>query len=229
MAVDDVYLLSLRATMNGQPIVNTLAFRRLVSAEPVSSEIGALATTIKDGLRQDQANDLVYQDWRALQVRGAGAAYSTTAPFRVSTVAFAGPFTGTLTGAITLPPDAQNCATVLAVNTAQAGRRRKGRIFIAGLAESSIDDTSTITTAHVAAVVLHTIGALAAYYPPGTDTAWRLGVWSDRIAMNVALSNTWPRVRISMGPPDPAAAFADAASLDVRAYVGSQRNRRPGI
>jgi hypothetical protein len=47
--------------------------------------------------------------------------------------------------------------------------------------------------------------------------------------MNVALSNTWPRVLTSQGTPDPANAFADVESADVRQYVGAQRDRRPGI
>ena len=229
MAIDDVYLLSLRGTLNGRPTVNTLAFRRLVAAEPITSEFVALATTIKDGFKFDQVDDLTYQDWRALKVRGAGVTYQTEAPFRISTVAYAGPFTGTLTGSNLQPPQANNCATVIAIATEQAGRRRKGRIFLPGLPENAVGDNSIIAATHIANVVLHAIGALAAYYPPGTDTTWRLGVWSDRIAMNVKLSNTWPRERISAGPPDPGTAFADAASLDVRSYVGSQRNRRPGI
>lgn len=229
MAVDDVYLLSLKALLNGQQVVNTFAFRRLVAAEPTATQFGVLATAIKDGLRQDQVNDLTYQDWRALKVRGSGVTYSTTAPFRTSTVAYAGPFTGTLTGASTLSPDVNQAATVLSISTALAGRRHKGRVFIAGMYATAHGDDSLLSTAFISAVVLHAIGALDDYIVGGTDTTWRLGVWSDRTAMNVALSNTWPRTRISMGTPDPDSAFSDAEGLDVRQYIGNQRGRRPGI
>lgn len=229
MATDDVYLLSLKALQNGQPLVNSLAFRRLISAEPTSSSFSALATGIKDALKTVQVNDVTWQDWRALKVRGAGVTYQTTAPFRTSTVSFAGPFTGTLLSTITVEPEPNQVAAVCAINTAEAGRRRKGRFYVGGVYITAIDDTSLLASSYMSTFVTNVIGLLANYCVGGSDTEWRLGVWSDRTAMNVALSNTWPRTRISMGDPDPGNAFADATGLDLRQYVGNQRGRRPGI
>jgi hypothetical protein len=229
LATDDVYVLSLRALLNGKQVVNSFAFRLLTAVTPTSSSFQGLANVLKNGARTNQVDDLVYQDWRALQVRGAGTTYSTTPPFRTATVSYAGAFTGTLTGALTLTPASNMDSIVVAYNTALAGRRHKGRSFFAGIAETAISDASLIASTAVTAWVTDFVTPLSAYFAGGTDLTYRFGVWSDRTAMNVALSNTWPRVLTSQGTPDPANAFADVESADVRQYVGAQRDRRPGI
>lgn len=229
MAVNDVYLVSARALLNGQVIVNTLAFRALDSTTHTVTTLQAVANDIKASLRGSQVDDLTYTDWRALKVRGSGVTYSTSAPFRVSTVAFAAPYTSNLAGVQTLTPTSNLDAAVIRVSTGEAGRRRKGRIYMAGLYETAIDDNSLLASSFTSAVQSALSTNLGPYLTTGGSTVWRLGVWSDRIAMNVALSNTWPRVRTSQGSPDPDSAFADAVSLDVQQYVGAQRGRRPGI
>lgn len=230
MTIGDVYILSLRALMNGQQVVNTMALKEKTAEEPTSARWRSVASSVKDWFRTSQVDDLSYVDWVAQKVRGAGVTYSTTAPFRVSTVSFSGGYDGTLTGAVVQPPAAQAACAVFAMLTDQAGRRRKGRFFLAGLSEGDLADDGTLdNTARANLVTAIANPLLASMGPGGTNPYNQLVVWSDRIAMNVALSNTWPRVRVSMGAPDPANADANVTSIVVRDYVGSQRDRRPGI
>jgi len=229
MAVDDVYLVSARSLLNGQVCGNTLAFRALDGTTHNVTTLGTVANAIRGAFRQNQVDDLLYTDWRALKVRGSGVTYSTTAPFRVSTVAFAAPYTGSNNGVQTLTPTSNLDCTVVRVSTGEAGRRRKGRIYVPGLYETAIDDNSLLATSYTSTFTTTMNASLSTYLVSGGSTVWELGVWSDRIAMNVALSNTWPRVRTSQGTPDPSTAFAGAVSLDVQQYVGAQRGRRPGI
>jgi len=230
VAVNDVYLCALRASQNGQPVVNTLALRREVSGEPAASDFQAVLTLVKNALRTQQVDDLVYVDWTALKVRGTGVTYSTSAPWRVSTISFSGTFTGTLTGALTTEPEAMQCAYVFALTTAQSGRRRRGRMFVGGLPISAVNDDGTLDNTFRAAT--QSAGAdpiVTLLGPSGTSTDWRLGVWSDRIATNTVLNNVYPRERVTAGTPDPDSAWAQVQSIIVRDYVGSQRDRRPGI
>lgn len=230
MAAGDVYQLALRASWNGEQIVNTFAIALLTGTAPAASDFQTLATAIKDLLRVDQADDMAYTDWVAHQLRGAGTTYNTTAPFRVSTVSFAGAFTGTLTGARTDPPAPPNVAVVMAILTSMSGRRYKGRIFMGALASSTLNTDGTIDNTARATIQTNTANAIITLCgPSGTNAFAKLGVWSDRIATNTALSATWPRVRTTQGAPDPANAFADAQSILVRDYIGSQRGRRPGF
>lgn len=230
MALDDVYILSLRQSLFGQQVVNTMALRCKVAPDPTAADFQTFADNVRLGLRTFQVDDLSYTDWVALKVRGAGVTYATSAPFRVSTVSFSGPFPGGSTGMELSPPGAPNAAIVLAVITAQSGRRRKGRMFIAGVSEAAIDNDGTLAdSVRTGTIETWRSGHVAYAAVGGTSPVFEQGVWSDRIAMNVALSNTWPRVRVSQGAPDPASAYAGMVNLICRDYIGSQRDRRPGI
>lgn len=229
MATDDVYLLSCRSQFNAQEIVNTFAFRWRDTGDPVAADFVALASAMKELFRGNQVDDLAYTDWRALKVRGTGVTYNTSSPFRVSLVSYAGSYTGTLTGVSTNPPSPEQTAMVMAINTALNGKRYRGRVFIAGLTEAVMTDASLFDTTFRTNFQTSISTGLANYFVGGSDPDWELGVWSDRIAMNVALSNTWPRVLTSQGAPDPANAFTGATSITLRSYIGNQRGRRPGI
>jgi len=230
MATGDVYLCAIRAVQNGQPVVSTWALRREVSPEPAAADFTSILTSVKNLLRLQQVDDLVYVDWTALQVRGAGVTYNTSAPFRVSTVSYSGALTGTLPGLLTAEPEAMQAAMVLSLTTAQSGRRRRGRVFMGGIAVTQVADDGTLDNTNRTNAQTATADAIVALLgPSGTSTDWRLGVWSDRIATNTVLSNTWPRIRVTAGTPDPANAWAQVESIIIRDYVGNQRDRRPGI
>lgn len=229
MATDDVYLLSLRQQMNAQQLVNVLAIRCKTSTEPTTASFTALATSFANNLQDFQVDDVSYTDWRALKVRGTGVTYNTTAPFRVSTVAFAGPYTGTITGVLTGAPAAMQCSWLIGLNTSQAGRRRRGRLFVGGVTEAAITDGGVMSTSEVSATQTVMNSLVTVYGSGGSDTNFEWGVWSDRIAMNVAYNNAWPRELVTQGAPDPDNAYLAITSCTVKTLVGSQRDRRPGI
>jgi hypothetical protein len=229
MATNDVYMIALRALLNGRPVVNVLAFNTISSLDSTATTLGTVANFVKNQMRTQQVDDLTYTDWTATKVRGSGVTYNTSAPFRVSTVSFAGSFTGTNVGSLTGTPAAPNACAVAVLNTAQSGRRRKGHLFMGGITEALIDDNGLISGANVTILNGMFANVTNSYGPSGTDTDYRLGVWSDRIATNTVLSNTWPRVRITAGAPDPTTAWAQVENIAVRSFTGSQRDRRPGI
>lgn len=229
-AIGDVYACALRSTLNGEQCVNTFHLRTKTTADPTTATLTTILTGIKDILRTMQVDDLAYSDWTALQVRGAGTTYQTTAPFRVATISYAGGFTGTLTGSITGSPAGNAMAIVLAKGTAQAGRRRKGRIYVPGIWTAAVATDGTIDNTERSNIQTNQCANLLALIgPAGTSSTFEDVVWSDRIAMNVALSNTWPRVRTSQGAPSPTTADAAVTGYVCRDYIGSQRDRRPGL
>lgn len=229
MAADDVYILALRAQLNGKQVVNTFAMRLKSSIVVTTGFWQTHGTAIKDLLRANQVDDLVYQDFYATQVRGAGTTYNTTPPFRVSTVSYTGTLSGTAAGALTAPPEPGNVAALISLSTSQSGRRRRGRIFLGGISETYVDDDGTLNNTNRATLQTAVNSIVTDYGSGGVSVDLEWGVWSDRIATNTAYSNTWPRVLTSQGAPSPTTAFAAVTAATVRDYVGSQRDRRAGI
>lgn len=229
MATDDVYILATRALFNSQEIVNTWAIRWKDTGDPVVADFTQIASALKEAFRGNQVDDLAYTDWVAQKVRGSGVTYSTTPPFRVSLVSFTGSYTGTLTGVSTNPPVPNQCAALLALNTSQSGRRRKGRVYIAGLTESVMTDASLLDGTFRTNFNTSISTALAPYFGGGSDPDWELGVWSDRTATNTAYNNVYPRELVTQGAPDPDSAFAAVVSVTLRSYIANQRRRRPGV
>ena len=108
-------------------------------------------------------------------------------------------------------------AEVLTIYTSRAGRRGRGRIYLAGA------DT-TLTTGITAGIWSPTqtsktqtfATALATrYMQVPYVTSWALGVWSKAIA--------------GPTPPWPTSAFVRATSLTVRTIVRTQRRRQVGV
>lgn len=230
MATDDVYKLALRATLNGKDVVNTFAVRMKTNPEPTVAAFTTLASFIAGELETWQVDDLTYIDWRAQQVRGAGTTYSTTPPFSTSTVSYSGSYSGTIVGDSTGTPLPNNNALVVAVNTGQSGRRRKGRFFVGGIAEVWVDDNSLFNPGHLVNIQATMQVIADALKVGGTNTDFEMGVWSERIATNAKYVNTISGpVLTSQGTPDPATAYAGMTSLSARNIVGSQRDRRPGV
>lgn len=230
MATDDVYNLAIEATLNGRPVVNTMSLRLKTNTEPTSSDWQGLATSIANWLNDAQVDDLVYSNWRATKVRGAGASYQTTAPFFTSTVSFSGGFGSTITGALTSPPLPNNCAILCSVQTDQSGRRRQGRFFLGGISELWVDDNSLINPTQLATLQTQLDLMEAALKVGGASGTHEMGVWSMRIATNAKY--VWTvngPVLTSQGPVSPATAYMGMTALVARGFVSSQRDRRPGL
>ena len=230
MATDDVYSLALEATLNGRPVINTIAVRRKQSAEPTTADWTSIATDIVDSLKGSQVDDLTWSSWRAQQVRGAGASYSTTAPFFTSTVSYAGTFTGSQVGQLTGTPLPNNNAILVSVQTAQSGRRRQGRFFLGGIAENWVDDNSLVNATQLATLQTALNGLVTDYKNGGASSAWEFGVWSMRIATNAKyVWTTSGPVLTSQGAVSPSTAYLAMENLVARGFVASQRDRRPGL
>lgn len=230
MAVDDVYMLAIEAVLNGRPVVNTFAFRRKSATAITAANLTTLADALVTRINNAQVDDLQWLTWRATEVRGAGATYSTTAPFLTTTVAYSGTITGTPTGELTGTPLPNNVALVVKVQSDQSGRRRQGRFFIGGIPEVWVDDNSLFNSTQLATLQTQLDFLEAAYKVGGTDTDWEMGVYSMRTATNAKyVWTTGGPVLTSQGSPSPSTAFIGMQNLIPQSFVGSQRDRRPGL
>ena len=228
--IGDVYKLALRASLNGKDCVNTLAFRMKSNPEPTTAMFRNLADNIAGALDAIQVDDLTYVDWRAQQVRGAGTTYSTTPPFSTSTVSFSGGFSSTIVGDLTSTPLPNNVALCVTLNSAQSGRRRQGRFFVAGISELWVDDNSLFNPTQLATAQTALDFIITTYGGAASHADFEVGVWSERIATNAKYVNTVNGpVLTSQGTPDPDNAYAAAIGIQARNFVASQRDRRPGI
>lgn len=229
MAANDVYLLSLRQLLNTKTCVNVHAVRWDVTGDPTTSDFQTLAVIFASTWKNVQVDDLSYVDWHALKVFGAGVTYQTTAPYRVSSVALSGTYSPAQAGVLTGTPLPNSNALVATLNTTKAGKRYRGRMYLAGVAEVWVDDSSLVNATQLATFQGNLNAAVTALGASGSNASWTWGVWSDRIATGVTLNDEWPRKRIYVGPQDPANAFTPITSATGRNYIGSQRDRRPGI
>lgn len=229
--IGDVYRCALRQVLNGRDVVNTVFLRMKTNPEPTASMFSASLGAFVSVLTPAQVDDLEHLDWVATQVRGAGTTYSTTPPFRTSTVSYAGGYSpATPNGQLTSTPLPNSVALVAALNTAQAGRRRKGRLYVGGISELWVDDNSMVNSTQLATLQSGLDLIVSQYGASGSNADFEWGVWSDRIATNTKyVWTTSGPVLTSQGAPDPANAFAAIVSVVCRSYVGSQRDRRPGL
>ena len=228
MAVGDVYQLTLLQLYAGQRIMNTLAFDRKTAGDPIQADCFDLATDWMNRLREHQMDTLVHTGWRVQQVRGAGVTYGLDCT-RDGGMLFEGPYAppsnGTHTAVDGMPPQS---AIVTTLRTGIAGRRRRGRFYLAGWSELQ-QNHGTVASLFVTELQTSWNAQLVQYGVAGTDPQWRLGVWSHRIASGCEPGAAHPHSPTNVDPPNPADAFRPVVDTTVRNIVYGQRKRTIGV
>lgn len=128
MAVNDIYQLTVRGTLFSQTILNVLYYRESVSAG--STGQAALATaadsTLGAAWRTALSQDFTYNDVTAQKIFPLPVMYPTTVG------------TGTGIGSVASGAQPSEVAVVITKRTAFAGRKYRGRAFIAGATISQV-------------------------------------------------------------------------------------------
>jgi len=226
--VGDVYKVSCQATLLGSQMMNDYAFQWLQEDDPTNAEINVVAEAGRELWRNSQADDVVWRQWRATQLWGPDMTTVVDECRRDGGLVYDAPFTGFTAGDITsgdtLPPQ---CAMVVTWITGFAGRRRRGRCYGFGFSEQ--DQTGGVWGGTpIGAVQTRLTAFLGLYGASGTDTNWRLGVWSERIASGCKpdpITHHLENVEL----PSPSTAFTPVTTALLRTTVFTQRRRVTGV
>lgn len=207
MAYNDIYRLRIYQRLHGAQVVNVMHFVEDLAA--VGGGAAALATDFMTNMRPTLIARCVPQlVFESVEVQSivpfsGGAA---VAPFAGGTVGTG----GTSTASATL-------CEVVSIYTSRAGRRGRGRIYLAGADTNSASNISAgVWGSAQTTRTTNFANALATRYvfAPGLG-AYCLGVWSKVLA--------------GPFPPWPSSAFVRATSLTVRTIVRTQRRRQVGV
>jgi hypothetical protein len=228
MAVGDVYRLTIEAIGLGHQFINTYAFTMKNSLDPTEAEAGNLATSMKEITRLAQHSTIQWRSWKLQQVFGGDVTVVPDECRRDGGRILVGTFSTNINGGVSsgdmLPPQ---CAMVWTISTGLAGRRRRGRSYMYGFPETA-QANGTWFPAHFTAMqtALNTIYGL--YGSAGSDPAWLLGVWSERVATGCRVTGSPPRLA-NVETPHPELAFNMSTSYVLRPNVHTQRRRALGV
>jgi hypothetical protein len=228
MAAGDVYKLTLSCTGLGSTYQNVLAFRTLPATDPSQAQWQALAD---DWLTVAKANAMPsfgFNNWRSVQVFGAGVTYGPEDCKRHGGNLFTGNFTaptgGTNGGTGVLPP--QN-ATVVTISSGLIGRRKRGRIYLFGASETD-QDSGSWTGTYISGFNGRFTTWFNKYKASGTDPNFQLGIWSEREATGCIWDPiTKAHKKVDDGHPDQA--FTPVSGFQTRTIVYNQRRRTLGV
>lgn len=206
MPFNEIYRLRVYQRLHTAQVVNVLHF---VQDDPLPTR-GPLelaqdfATNMRPTLIARAVNEMLFE-YVEVQSLIPFSGGPVTANFPTST-------TGTATGTSA----SATLAEVITVYSERAGRRGRGRMYLAGAPSAASAITAglwqtvqtTRTQAYATALATRYIGAA---HPIG----WHLGVWSRTLG--------------GADPPFPTDAFARATSLTVRTVARTQRRRQVGV
>lgn len=206
MAFNDIYRLRIWGRLHGQAVCNVLHFKEDV---PVGGSGAAalcvdfntnMAVTMKGRLAATQGYLFEFLECQRLVPYG-DVPYIHNWTGTVLGVAGGNCLTGTL-------------AEVLSLYTGQAGRSKRGRIYLAGAVGTEMFQGSWSTT-QTARTQLFATALATRYCLVPYATSFVLGVWSRALA--------------GPAPPFPTSAFTPVTSITVRTTVRNQRRRQLGV
>lgn len=228
MAVGDVYRLTMLATFLGSTQMNNYAFTMKSTPDPTPADVLTLANAMSNIQRPMQMSTCTWNSFTFHQLWGGGMTTIQDECRRDGAKIVIGNFTAGWNGSIAsgdaLPPQ---CAGVFTIGTGIAGRRRRGRSYLFGMAEThqaSGNWTSTWLTSIQGA--LNT--TLGLYGPTGTDPQFQLGVWSERRASGCWVDPSTGHLT-NVETPHPEDAFTPATGFTLRNVVYTQRRRTLGV
>lgn len=228
MAIDDVYVVTVTASMASGVVQNSYAFNRTISAEPTITDFAALADDLKELNRVSQIAALTYRGWKARQLRGDAVTWPSDDKCNpVGGLYFEGLYTTNLPGLQTgeaLPPQ---CAQVTTVTTGEIGRRKRGRSYMGGVGEDQ-QIGGQISTALITSRTTAWTTFMAEYGIAAPPSGFRFGVWSTRTASGCGVDEDNP-THGRIDPPHPELAFTPATGFAVRPTIYTQRRRVLGV
>jgi hypothetical protein len=206
MAYNDIYKLVIHQRQHGQEVINKLHFLQdSISPGNLSQDLADdFRTNMDTAIRQRAHTDFVFEyiEVQRIVPFGDGAAIS------------AWPANTKGTWGAPYPLGSGTLAEVITIHSSQVGRRRRGRIYLAGHNRDQVENglwrSEATTKTQTFATALAT-----RYMVLPTPSFWVLGVWS--------------RVIAGPNPPFSTDAFTRASALTVRTTVRNQRRRQLGV
>lgn len=204
MAFNEIFKLRIHCRQNAGEVINVLHFVDNIGA--LGDAAQNLADDFRDNmgtsLRGRASGDLIFEYIEVIKIvpYGEGPRLALW-PANTAGTAGGNSFSATL-------------AEVITLYTGQIGRRKRGRMFLAGgptgtSALGSWPAAQTTRTQTFATALMNRYG------PSGSSGTWKLGVWSKVIA--------------GPDPPWTTDAFTRVTSVTVRTAVRNQRRRQIGV
>src|SRR6187402_226288 len=227
MATTDVYRFVGNASFATNMYQVTLAFQSNLPGNPLPADIATVAEDVKTIFRAYQVSTVAWLNWDFTQLWGPSMVVNAPKCTRSGGLAFAGNFLGLTTGGVTgeqaLPPQ---CAVVTTLLSNFAGRRKRGRNYMFGLAESA--QLNGILESGFNSNVQNAWNTFFTKYGPAAATpVFKIGIWSEREATG-CVPNESGDGHVQVDVPNPAGAFTLASAATVRSVVYTQRRRTLG-
>lgn len=194
--------LTIVGRLHGQTTNNVMHFRNNASGAGLAALIADIIDCIRTALLP-----ALSLDWQLIEVRA-----KEIHPFLGEDVVVAGVGTDIGAQSVGVP---SICAGLIQIKTGFGGRRKRGRIYIAGLSEANTANSS-LTPGEVTLLLAYAT-CLANKFLGGVGfTGWNLGVLSEKTRKEQPLAgdNVW---------------FTEATALTVVDQVASMRSRRVGV
>jgi hypothetical protein len=206
MAFNDIYRLRIYQRLHNAQVVNVLHFVEDVALSGSGAQ--DLAEDFRDSMTatlRARASNQLYFEYVEVQSLVPYADVPAVATWPANT-------NGTQLGSCI----SGSLAEVVSVYTSRAGRRGKGRMYLAGVDTQQTTHTNGLWSAVQSDRTRAFATALAErYMQVPYDSSWALGVWS--------------RATAGPTPPWPSEAFVRASSLVVRSTMRNQRRRQVGV
>lgn len=205
-----VFQASLKGTVQGQQTVTSFHFRTKTALGTTAGLAAALATAYTTNLVNSWGTPLRYLTLgiRVYQV-----------PESLDEYTYGSPIVGAA-GANIVPTQVAGVVTLL---TGNAGRSRRGRIYIPGFANTYVGADGKWTAAYLSAVSGAMNALLAAFGPSGSNADFEWGIWSRK------LGETRGGVPEHVTAYNLNAGFQPIIAVNVRDVPGTQRRRRIGV
>ena len=229
MATNRVYELAVRATLNGQQVVNTYHFQDVHGATNGQAECLALANAVKEVNRGDQNPALVYTNWTMRQVDGAGVTYDQTTFTMSGGAVFEGAFTGTLAGGGSGAPSAQQLAMVVSIGDGFAGRSHRNRIYLGGFNSVDVGSDGQWSSARTTAAQTHYDTFRGTYGSGGTSPDWSWVRWSHQLTSGWKRNPAPPPTYVVVGPVANGTEYNSVTSATAHRIIYTHRSRVIGV
>lgn len=201
MAQNDIVKITIVGSLHGQETNNVLHFRFTSGISTFQGLIDAILDCIRTALLPGLSNE-----WRLIEVRGKQL-------FPIGTDEVITPALPGDVGGLSVEALPSYCAGLISIKTGLAGRRNRGRFFLAGIPENG-HTASRLTSGELAALVAYAT-CLAGKFISATSThPYFLGVLSRK---NIASG-------MNIGQ-----AFKEATVLQTTNVLGTQRRRKVGV
>lgn len=204
MALNDIFRLRLHCRIHGGEVLNIMHFvdDLGVAIDGAQELANDFRTNMEATLRARASNDTAFEYVEAVKIVPYGEGPRTSI---WPSATMGGVVGGTVSATL---------CEVVTIHSNQIGRRRRGRMYLAGLNSASISAGQAVGAQTTRTQNFAT--ALASrYMAVGTGSQFKLGIWSKTIA--------------GPDPPWPTSAFIRASALTVRTIVRTQRRRQVGV